>query len=190
VAMIPLCGGALLSSMEEVNFSWAGFSLSVMAMLLRALRSVLQGRLLVEDRVDSVTLCYYMAPFNLMLFAFASAVLEGLGPQRALASIVTGGWEENSDKTSSQQDYKLVLALTFSAFLACCFNVASYLTIRYLSVIGSAVIQNGKTPATILLSVLIFGNAITPVQILGFGITFFGVLLHGQKGKLEVSASK
>ncbi|CAK0905478.1 unnamed protein product [Prorocentrum cordatum] len=57
--MLPLCGGTVVSSASELNFSWAGLALSAVAVLLRALKQILQGRLLCDESVDSVTLCYY-----------------------------------------------------------------------------------------------------------------------------------
>ena len=33
-------------------------------------------------KVDSITLCYYMAPYNLAIFSVASAAVEGVQPVR------------------------------------------------------------------------------------------------------------
>ena len=33
-------------------------------------------------KVDSITLCYYMAPYNLAIFSVASAAVEGIQPVR------------------------------------------------------------------------------------------------------------
>merc|ERR1719277_395120 len=54
-SMPVICGGLVLCSAQEANFHAAG------ATVLRALKSILQGRLLEDAGMDSVTLLYYMA---------------------------------------------------------------------------------------------------------------------------------
>lgn len=175
VAMVPLCGGAMMSSIQEVNFSVPGTLLSIAAVVFRGVKILLQGRLLCDAKVDSVTLCYYMAPFNLAIFLMGCIALEGWAPLEKLLQ---------SDPFSLRGQGNLPAALCFSAFLACFFNIASYLFVQHLNPIGAAVISNAKTPATILASVLIFGNVVTPGQLLGFLVTFFGVWLHSSKVQL------
>mmetsp|Transcript_87423 Transcript_87423/g.209155 ORF Transcript_87423/g.209155 Transcript_87423/m.209155 type:complete len:346 (+) Transcript_87423:23-1060(+) len=172
-AMIPVCGGAAISSYSEVNFSLLGSIFSITAVVFRALKTLLQGRLLCDQKVDSVTLCYYMAPFNLLLFALCSCLTEGLQPWRALSG---------ANSTFVEQAY-LGISLAVSGFLACAFNILSYLTIKHLSPVGATVIANAKTPATIVASLFIFANPVAPAQVLGFGVTFFGIFLHSQKGR-------
>lgn len=175
VAMVPLCGGAMISSVQEVNFSLLGTVLSVAAVVFRAVKILLQGRLLCDAKVDPVTLCYYMAPFNLVIFLTGSIAVEGWAPLEKLL---------RNDHFSLSGEASLPAALLFSAFLACFFNIASYLIVQHLNPIGASVVANAKTPATILASVLIFGNAVTPGQLLGFLVTFFGVWLHSNKVQL------
>ncbi|CAE7262492.1 unnamed protein product [Symbiodinium sp. CCMP2456] len=172
-AMLPVCGGAVISSWSEANFSLLGSALSALAVAFRALKTILQGRLLCEQKVDSITLCYYMAPYNLAIFSFASAAVEGIQPVRQLLGF---------DSTFVEQVY-LAGSLLTSCTLACAFNVASYLIIKHMSPVGATVIANAKTPATILTSVFIFGNSVGALQILGFAVTILGVWLHSQKGR-------
>lgn len=173
VSMLPLCGGTSLSVAGEANFDRAGVVFSLLAMEFRALRAVLQGWLLCNEKVEPVTLCYYMAPFNVAIFGVWGAALEGAAPLRRLAEGVPG----------------LAPALVLSAGLACSFNLASFLTIRYLNAIGAMVVQNTKTPCTILLSLAIFKNSLTGQQVLGFAVTFFGAWLFGRKGRGEPIAA-
>ncbi|CAE7938429.1 unnamed protein product [Symbiodinium sp. KB8] len=172
-AMLPVCGGAVISSWSEANFSLLGSALSALAVAFRALKTILQGRLLCEQKVDSITLCYYMAPYNLAIFSIASAAVEGIQPVRQLLGF---------DSTFVEQVY-LAGSLLTSCILACAFNVASYLIIKHMSPVGATVIANAKTPATILTSVFIFGNSVGALQILGFAVTILGVWLHSQKGR-------
>lgn len=63
------------------------------------------------------------------------------------------------------------------------YNLIGYLMLGHMGAILSMVIGNLKTPTTILLSVLIFGNQCTPMQILGFIICWTGAFLYGKHGK-------
>jgi solute carrier family 35 protein E1 len=176
LAMVPLCSGTAVSTASELNFDLVGALLSVLSVWLRALKATLQGRLLCDEKVDSVTLCYYMAPFNVMLFGLGSAFTEGAAPFRRLL-----GPEEDSGM--------LMLSILGSSLLACTFNVANFFMVTHLGAVGSTVVNNAKTPATIALSLLLFGNAVTLRQLSGFGITFFGVWLYGRWSKLPPAAT-
>ena len=72
-----------------------------------------QGRLLCDQNVDSITLCYYMAPFNLMILATASALTEGTRPFRTLFKA----------ESSFAEQFYLWIWLLVSGFLACSFNI-------------------------------------------------------------------
>ena len=133
-----------------------------------------QGRLLCDQNVDSITLCYYMAPFNLTILATASALTEGTRPFRTLFKA----------ESSFAEQFYLWIWLLVSGFLACSFNILSYMTIKHLSPVGTNVIANAKTPAIILMSTLFFGNPVRRLQWLGLLVTFFGILLHSRKGRL------
>lgn len=137
-------------------------------------RCLPQGRLLCDQNVDSITLCYYMAPFNLTILATASALTEGTRPFRTLFKA----------ESSFAEQFYLWIWLLVSGFLACSFNILSYMTIKHLSPVGTNVIANAKTPAIILMSTLFFGNPVRRLQWLGLLVTFFGILLHSRKGRL------
>ncbi|CAK9036776.1 unnamed protein product [Durusdinium trenchii] len=173
-AMIPVCGGGAICSFNEVNFSLIGSMLSISAVVFRALKTMLQGRLLCEQKVDSITLCYYMSPFNLAILGTASALTEGWRPWRMLLT---------AESSFAEHSY-LLMSLTVSSILACAFNILSYLTIKHLSPVGANVMGNAKTPAIIFFSMLIFGNAVAPLQVLGLIVTFCGIFLHAQKGRV------
>lgn len=173
-AMIPVCGGGAICSFNEVNFSVVGCTLSISAVVFRSLKTILQGRLLCDQNVDSITLCYYMAPFNLTILATASALTEGTRPFRTLFKA----------ESSFAEQFYLWIWLLVSGFLACSFNILSYMTIKHLSPVGTNVIANAKTPAIILMSTLFFGNPVRRLQWLCLLVTFFGILLHSRKGRL------
>merc|ERR1719158_2753955 len=83
--MIPIFYGLFLSSRHEVNFNAFGFSLLLLAVTLRGLKQVLQARILRNDgHIDALTLLYYVAPNNLVIFVFWSLAVEGTEPYHVL----------------------------------------------------------------------------------------------------------
>lgn len=173
-AMFPLCCGAALTAAGDVNFSWTGTFLSVASVEFRVLRSLLQGWLLCDDKVDPISLCYYMAPFNVLLFGLGGAVLEGSAPLRQLAACQP----------------RLIAALLLSSVFACTFNIATFLTIKYLDPVGSVVVLNAKIPSTILVSLVLFKNPVEMHQFLALFLTLLGIWLYGKKGSSEDFAKK
>ncbi|XP_071944082.1 uncharacterized protein [Antedon mediterranea] len=68
IALIPICLGSILCTLGEVNFSAVGFLVAILSTFLRSLKSLLQGFLLKEERIDSVRLLYYKFSVTLALF--------------------------------------------------------------------------------------------------------------------------
>merc|ERR1719320_231122 len=60
-AMPLICGGLVLGSAEEISFNTIGALCCFGSTVLRALKAILQGRLLEGAGMDSVTLLYYTA---------------------------------------------------------------------------------------------------------------------------------
>jgi len=169
LSMIPLCGGTTLSSFTEVNFSWLGIFFSVSAVVLRAVKNLLQGQLLQDRNIDSVLLTYYATPFNFVIFGIGCLLLEGWAPFERF-------WNSFGDG--------LFLAIIFSCVVACTFNIAANLLVKSLSAVGAAVCTNAKTPLTIIFSVCLFRNRVGIAQIIGCVLTFWGAWLFAAKGSV------
>ena len=69
-SMLPMCGGVMMCTAGEINFSVFGFAAIVAATLLRGVKSIIQGRLLTapEDKFDSLTLLYHT--FQVLLYDY------------------------------------------------------------------------------------------------------------------------
>lgn len=73
--------------------------------------------------------------------------------------------------------------LFLGAVSAAAFNLVGFLSVGYLGAVSAMVIGNLKTPTSILICFLIFGNPVTVQQLFGFLIGLAGVLSYDRYGK-------
>jgi len=173
ISMIPIFYGLFLSSHHEVNFNAFGFSLLLLAVTLRGLKQVLQARILRDDgHVDALTLLYYVAPNNLVIFVFWSLAAEGTEPYHVLFNARWRTWA----------------VLLLSAGFAAAFNLLTFRAITLLNATAWSLMGMVNAPMISLVSYLCFGNAVGSGQITGFTITLLGVWLYHRKGRVPSAA--
>jgi len=166
--LLVILGGCLCTVGETSNFPIVGVFFSIMATVLRAFRALLQDNLLRgREKLDSITLLYYAAPFNLALFLCGSFVFEGLRPWREFPTLGFGG----------------KFSIAMAAFTASQYNLLAYLIVGHLGAVGSMVINNLKTPTVIIVCGIIFGNPFTWPQALGFAFASVGAYLYTKQGE-------
>eukprot|EP00439_Symbiodinium_sp_Y106_P013389 s793_g1.t3 len=86
LSMPVICVG--LAVCKELNFNALGAFYASGAAVLRAVKSLIQGRLLsTSHQMDSVTLLYYMAPWAAMWLSLIMLVLEGGEPVFLLLAV-------------------------------------------------------------------------------------------------------
>lgn len=176
---VPVISGGIVACVtQEVHVHFLGAASCVGAAVFRAVKTVLQARLLsCERKLDSVELLYYMSPYAaLILFAFASAV-EGAEPVlmtcwRPLFAPATKGWT------------MVVCLLSLTALNAWCLSISNFLVTYYTSPVTLQVLGNVKTCLSIGVSVVIFRNPLHLSQCVGVAACLFGVWLYGRKGKV------
>lgn len=176
LSMPVICGGLALCSAKEVNFHLFGAVCATGATVLRAVKSLIQGKLLSQkDKMDSVTLLYYMAPWAAGMLSVMAMATEGLEPLRLLAAglgptpIAVGG-------------PGVLGLLVISGLNACFLNVSNFLVTSYTSAVTLQVLGNVKSCLSIGISVAIFRNALHVQQALGVVVCLFGVWLYNEKG--------
>jgi len=166
--LLVILGGCLCTLGEMSNFPIVGVFFSIMATVLRAFRTLLQDNLLRgREKLDSITLLYYAAPFNLALFLCGSFIFEGLRPWREFPALGFGG----------------KFSIAMAAFTASQYNLLAYLIVGHLGAVGSMVINNLKTPTVIVMCGIIFGNPFTWPQALGFALASVGAYLYTNQGE-------
>merc|ERR1719329_1467765 len=181
LSMPVLCGGLGLCSAEEVNFHWLGAIFCTGATVLRGLKSIMQGAIMSkkEDRLDAVTLLYYMAPWAAAVLSVLGLFSEGLEPWTLLIS----GLQVDPLGGGPVSGVPKVLALLcFSGLNACLLNVFNFLVTHYTSAVAQQVLGNVKSCLAIAASVAIFGNELKLEQVVGVGTCLFGVWMYQQWG--------
>lgn len=172
IAMAMILLSALVSTGREANFHLLGFILMMLSVASRALKSVMEAKVLrASDRVDPLTLLYYVMPQSFVAFFLWSLVSSGIEPFTALLHMPLRTW---------------VLVL-FSAVVASCFNMVAFLGLRILNATTWSLLGQMVSPLTAVVSYLTFGNEVAPLQIICFALSGAGVLLYQTKGKLEES---
>jgi len=165
LSMIPIAGGVGLASWKEADFHLFGFVAIICATALRAVKSVWQGLLLSDedDRLDAISLLYYMSPpcFGLMFLLAVVSEPELMLDSSAFLAVLTNA--------------NLMSWLLASGVVAFFLNIMNLLVTKYTSAITLQVLGNVKVVLSILVSVLIFQNQVSFISWIGCSITLLGV---------------
>jgi drug/metabolite transporter (DMT)-like permease len=161
LSLFPIVGGVMLATYYEVNFHAIGFWTAVASCLTTASWAVASGVSLGKS-LNPAALLFYIGPFAALWLAIASWFVEY--PRIA----AEGGWLV---VLTPQKIILLLLSGCFAQLL----NTASFYVIQKTSPLAYAVAGNFKVVLSIVVSVLIFRNAMTPLNALGCAITIAGV---------------
>lgn len=162
VSMALLSGGVMLCTKGETNFHMIGFLACVVSVLLRATKSILSEVLLSgEDKLDAVTLLYFMSQSSIPMLACGALILE----PHILSDPVA-------------QTFTTWSIVILSATIAFGLNVTNFLVTQFTSAVTLQVLGNAKNVLTIVLSVWLFGNSVSLTSAIGCCITLFGVGLY------------
>jgi drug/metabolite transporter (DMT)-like permease len=171
ISMPVICGGLLVCSSKEVNFHALGAALALGAAVLRAVKSLIQGKLLTE-KLDSVSLLYYMAPWSALLLSVLSLIAEGLEP---ISLLMLGFVGANGVGN-------VCFLLIVSGLNACLLNVSNFLVTSYTSAVTLQVLGNVKSCLSIAISVAIFRNELLWEQAIGVVTCLVGVWYYNKYG--------
>jgi len=175
-SMPVICGGLLVCSSEEVNFDVNGVTFALLATVLRAVKSVMQEKLLdpKEKDMDAVTLVYYMAPYAGSFLVSMSIACEGADPIMFLYPY------RGSEPTTGVP--QLLMLLSFSGVNACFLNISGNLVTAHMGAVMLQILGNLKACISIVVSVAIFRNPVTPAQMAGVAVCLLGVWIYNSKG--------
>jgi drug/metabolite transporter (DMT)-like permease len=135
VSLVPIAGGAILSTYGEKDLNVLGFILTLLSTLLRGLKTVWQGHLLQgEERLNSPNLLRYMAlDAGIILF-----VLFLVFESRDFAS-----WLQ-SEGSDTYKLWHFALLLTLNPAAAYLANWSQFMLIQKSSALTFQVIGNTK----------------------------------------------
>lgn len=177
LSMPVICMGLAMCSVKELNFNALGAFYATGATVLRAVKSLIQGRLLSPShKLDSVSLLYYMAPISALWLFFLMLLMEGTEPMMLLLA----PWSAEPGAPITGVGTVMYL-LVLSGLNACLLNIANFLVTSYTSPVTLQVLGNVKSCLSIGVSVAIFRNSLTFEQAVGVGTCLLGVWLYNQK---------
>lgn len=166
LALVPITGGVALASLTELQFHVGGFVAALTACFLTGLKFVLSSQMLAgRYKLDSINLLYYMAPPSVALLLPICVVLERDG-------VIS--WFADSERTSG--DFILLL---FSGIISYILNVTLFIVLKATSSVTVTVAGNVKTVLVIGVSILMFKNPVTIMNIIGCLIAISGCCWYG-----------
>lgn len=166
LALLPITGGVALASATELEFHFGGFIAALTACFLTGLKFVLSSQMLAgRYKLDSINLLYYMAPPSV---AFLLPVCLLFERESVLNWIY--------DPARSNKDFLLLL---FSGIVSYILNVTLFIVLKATSSVTVTVAGNVKTIIVIGVSILMFKNPVTLINMIGCGIAISGCCWYG-----------
>lgn len=166
MALVPITGGVALASVTELEFHLGGFIAALTACFLTGLKFVLSSQMLAgRYKLDSINLLYYMAPPSVAILVPMCLLLER-------DSVIR--WVEHPRRTTT--DFLLLL---FSGIVSYVLNVTLFIVLKATSSVTVTVAGNVKTVLVIGISILMFKNPVTTMNIIGCLIAISGCCWYG-----------
>lgn len=156
--------GCVISISGELYFSAFGLALLLFAVFCRALKAVLQQKLMTgetKDKFDPVTLMAWTCGFSFLELLAYSVATEGSGPWTALmhAPDLMG----------------LSLTILASAVIAVTLNISALFVIKQLGAVGMQMVSQMKSLLVVIGGIALLGESFTDTQKLGFLTVLVGV---------------
>ena len=159
--------GTALAAYGEIHFQWIGIVMMFSSEFSEACRMAVLQYLLGNLRFELVEGLYVMAPASFGFLALGIACFEW----RALM-------EEDGFGIIARAPHKFICA----ALLGFAVNLLTLGVIKSTSSLTFKVIGQVKNTLVILVSVALFGSAITGLQVIGYSISMVGFAVY-QRGK-------
>ncbi|KAH8646837.1 triose-phosphate transporter [Xylariales sp. PMI_506] len=153
--------GVLLSSTEEIHFSWIGFTYQFGGLIFESIRVVMIESLLGSgSKMDPLVSLYYFAPVCAVTNFFVAIAVESSSFK----------WEDVGHAGFGM--------LFLNACVAFLLNITSVLLIGKSSGLVLHLTGILKNIILVIASVLIWDTKITPLQVLGYTIALAGFVLY------------
>lgn len=175
-----LCGvvvvtlGTFIAAYGEVKLSAIGVAMMMLSEFSEAIRMAFYQYLLGNLKFDMIEGLYVMGPPALVFLGLGIAFFE-LGD-----FIRDGGVFVILDAP---------LYFMSAALMGFFVNYLSLAVVSTMGGVGFKVMGQAKNAAVILGAVLLFGNPVTGIQILGYVISIVGFFIYN-KGKMEIQAAE
>uniref|UniRef100_A0A7S3QMB6 Sugar phosphate transporter domain-containing protein n=1 Tax=Dunaliella tertiolecta TaxID=3047 RepID=A0A7S3QMB6_DUNTE len=168
MALVPVVVGVIIASGGEPNFHVLGFTLAMLAVAGRALKSVVQSILMSDptEKLDPMSLLTYMSTVCVALLLPLTLLLEPTAFNLA------------HDKFMENPNFAWWMIV--NAMFAYLTNLFNFLVTKYTSALTLQVLGNAKGVVAAVVSVLVFANPVTLQGGLGYALTFMGVCVYSE----------
>lgn len=169
-SMAGLLGGAVLSTIGDVDFVLFGFICAVLSTLLRSLKSLLQEYLLRGECIETTIYLLYLMSFPSFLILFVLGFFLEYHIMLELWQLHVPGARVMS----------LVILSCLSAFS---YNIFGFLVSIQASAVTIHILGNIKVVLCIAASLIVFGNNVTVLSWVGVIMTLLGgaIFWYGKK---------
>ena len=169
LSLIPVVLGLVICSTFELSFNMSALIAALAANISECLQNVFSKKLLVSDHLD---------PHHLQVMTSISSLIIQVP---CLLFLVDFGrlWETVSSDTN------LLLSYILNGICFHCQSLSEYMLLYQISPVTHSVANTTKRALLILLSVMTFGNIVTPQSWLGTFIVFVGVYLYNKARNIK-----
>jgi len=163
---IAVAMGCAISTAGEIHASVPGILLVFLSNAFRAIKASLQQKLMTEEtkeRFDPCSLLMWVSVPSALLMFTSSIVFDGTAPIRQMAVL---------DPATLRG---LLVAIGVSCANAAALNLAQLFVTKSLGAVGAQLVGQAKAVLTVLGGVALFGEQVTPTEVVGFAEVLFGV---------------
>lgn len=178
LSLLPLIIGAAMTTLGEMSFTDAGFLLTILGVILAALKTVVTNRFMTGSLA--------LPPIEFLMRMSPLAALQ------ALACATATGELSGFHKLMTSGDISLPPAfasLFGNGFLALLLNIASFNTNKLAGALTMTVCGNLKQCLTVALGIVLFDVTIDLLNGAGMAVTMLGAAIYS-KAELDNKAKK
>lgn len=178
MSLLPLILGAAMTTVGEMKFSDAGFVLTILGVVLAAVKTVVTNRFMTGSlALPPVEFLMRMSPLAAMqALACALATGEVSAFREALA-------------TSQMSSISTFFSLAGNGILAFLLNISSFNTNKLAGALTMTVCGNLKQCLTVLLGIFIFDVSVQLLNGTGMAVTMLGAVIYS-KAELDNKKKK
>ncbi|KAF7543307.1 hypothetical protein G7Z17_g10836 [Cylindrodendrum hubeiense] len=178
LSLLPLIIGAAMTTLGEMTFSDAGFLLTILGVVLAALKTVVTNRFMTGSLA--------LPPVEFLMRMSPLAALQALAC--AVATGEVGGFHKLI--TSGEISLPPAFASLFgNGFLALLLNISSFNTNKLAGALTMTICGNLKQCLTVALGIVLFNVTVDKLNGAGMGVTMLGAAIYS-KAELDNRAKK
>eukprot|EP00929_Paragymnodinium_shiwhaense_P091316 TRINITY_DN51315_c0_g1_i1.p1 TRINITY_DN51315_c0_g1~~TRINITY_DN51315_c0_g1_i1.p1 ORF type:complete len:373 (-),score=62.37 TRINITY_DN51315_c0_g1_i1:356-1474(-) len=198
LSLVPVASGLVMVSYSELSFNMIGFSAAISTNIIECVQNVFSKRLLSGEFTasqlqfyTSMTALVLQGPMFLLEFMSGGGSAGAPTLVRAGNLTITaagGGSEANATAVlleataegavGASFDSRILFLLWIDGVLYHAQSVVAYVVMSYLSPVTVSVVNTLKRAMAIWISVLVFGNTVTPMAGIGSAICLAGALWY------------